>query len=189
MPSVVLAALVALAVCGAPLAATVVVPTEFKEIVSDASLIVTGHITDVRSVVVPNGGLESIGTIGVEAVLKGQADAFVSIHVPGGEIGRDRFVMVGAPRLTVGEGAVFFLKRGADNGWRPVGLTMGNFRMQSEPQTGRAIVDPPLMTGQTAAAGPVVRGDNRRRSMPVQEFESLVRLVVVSQGLAQGVRR
>lgn len=182
-------ALVALAVSGAPVSATVVIPTEFKEIVSDASLIVRGHITDVRSVVVPNTGIESIGTIAVDATLKGQPEAFVSIHVPGGEIGRDRFFMVGAPRLTVGENAVFFLKRGADNLWRPVGLTMGIFRMQSEAQTGRTVVDPPLMTGQTAAAGPVIRGDVRRRSMPVDEFESLVRLVVVSQALAQGVRR
>ena len=171
MTRLVLAALVALAVCGAPLSATVVVPTEFKEIVSDATLIIRGHVTDVRSVVVPNTGIESIGTIAVDVTIKGQADAFVSIHVPGGEIGRDRFVMVGAPRLTVGEAAVFFLKRDADNGWRPVGLTMGIFRMQSEPQTGRAVVDPPLMTGQTAAPGPVVRGETRRRSMPVAEFE------------------
>src|SRR4051812_41767969 len=111
---------------GTVASATVIVPTEFREIVADASLIVRGTVTDVRAVEVRGEGIDSIGTIAVASVLKGSApDGFVSIRVPGGTIGRTRFVMIGAPELTPNEQAVFFLKRGADNFWRPVGLTMG----------------------------------------------------------------
>jgi hypothetical protein len=103
------------------------------------------------------------------------------VRVQGGEIGRDRHIAVGAPQLTVGEQAVFFLRRGSDNTMRPVGLTMGVYRVKAETGTGRLVIDPPLIAGQTASTGTVVRGDIRRKPMAVPEFESLVRLVITAQ--------
>jgi hypothetical protein len=173
----------AAAVVGAAvtLGATVVVPTEFREVVADAGLIVRGMITDVRAVEVRDDGIDTIGTVAVESVLKGAADGFVSIRVPGGTIGRTRFVMVGAPVLTVNERAVFFLKRGTDNFWRPVGLTMGISRLQADAATRQWVVNAPLLAGRTASVGPVVRGDVRRKPMSVPDFEALVRLVAAGQ--------
>ena len=173
--------LVCVAALGATAAATVFIPTEFREVVADAGLIVRGHITDVRPITI-SGGVETVGTIAVENVLKGQSDGFVSIRVPGGAIDGRRFVMVGAPELRVGEQALFFLKRGADNVWRPVGLSMGVCLVHPDAATGRPVIDPPLVPGRTATAGQMVtRGDPRRRPMTVQDFEALVQLVVAAR--------
>ena len=62
--------------------ATIVVPADFREVVADATLIVRGHITDVRSVVTLDKGIESIGTIAVDSTLKGDVYDFVSMRVP-----------------------------------------------------------------------------------------------------------
>ena len=46
------------------------------------------------------------------------------------------------------------------------------------------MVAPPVVGGWTAAtAGPVVRGDPRRQTMAIAEFESLVRLIVAGRAL------
>jgi hypothetical protein len=181
-----MALVAAVALGAATLAATEAIPTAFQDVVSDATLIVRGHITEVRSVVVPGSGIASVGTVAVDAVIKGQADGFVSIWVPGGQVGRDRFVMIGAPTLKTGQQAEFFLKRGPDNRLRPVGLSLGIFDIHAAPATGQPVVDPPLVVGRTASAGRVVRGDVRRQPMAVQEFESLVRLVMAGR---RAVRR
>lgn len=182
-------ALVAVLLCTGPASATVTVPADFREIVADATLIIRGHVTDVRGVVVPDRGIESIVSIGVEAVLKGDAADFVSIMLPGGLVGRYRSEMVGAPRLRTGERGVFFLRRDRNNMWQPVGLSMGIYRFWPSPASGAEVVDPPLVVGQTADAGAVVRGDARRRPMAVFEFEALVRVVMASPtSAARGVR-
>ena len=173
-----------------PARASVTVPTEFRDVVRDASLIVRGRVTDVRSESVPGTGIESIATLAVESVVKGRASGFVYVRVPGGEVGRSRVVMIGAPTFRPGQRAVFFLRpTGTDSSYRPIGLTLGVFRVQAEPGTARAVVAPPLVGGITEArSGPAVRGDTRRRLMPVQDFESLVKLVMASTA-AQAVIR
>ncbi len=169
------------AVLAAPLEATLFIPTEFREVVRDAGLIVRGRVTDVRAVEVRGVGVDTVVTVAVEAVIKGQSEAFVFLRVPGGEIGRYRFVAVSAPVFRVGQRAVFFLHRGPDSAWRPVGLTMGVYRVQPDPISGLPVVPPPVVGGRNAPVrGPAVRGDARRRLMPVAEFESLVRLVMLT---------
>lgn len=181
MPRTLVATAFTVALLVAPLVATILIPTEFREIVADASVIVRGRVTDVRSMVVSGADIDSFATVAVDAVLKGQAGAFVTVRVPGGDVGRTRIVMVGAPKLRTGDQAVFFLKQSAGGSYRPVGLSMGVYRLQRDPVTGRAVVDSPLVLGVTASAGRVVRGDTRRRPMPVLEFESLVRLVMAGR--------
>lgn len=170
------------------LVAHTVVPVEFRQVVSEATLIVRGRVTDVRSVdaTVPGQGVDSIATVLVENLLKGNASSFVYVRVPGGTIGDIRYTMVGAPTFKPGQRAVFFLKPGiTDTTYRPVGLTMGLYRIQAEPRTKRQVVEPPLVGGRTtAAAGPAVRGDVRRKLMPIAEFESLVRLQMAARILA-----
>jgi hypothetical protein len=168
-------------ICGASLVATVFVPTEFREVVSDATLIVRGRVTDVRPVVAPGSAVESAVTIGVETVLKGAANGFVSLRVPGGTTGRYRHVMIGAPVFRPGDRAVFFLWRGNDAVWRPVGLSMGVYAVQNDPRTGQPLVHPPVVPGRTASTGRVVRGDVRRKLLAMQEFESLVQLIIAGR--------
>lgn len=166
--------------------ATVIVPVDFREAVGEAAVIVRGHVTDVRGRAIPTG-VESIVTVAVDRVLKGQADDFISVHVPGGIVGRYRYLFVGAPTFVVGEQAVLLLKRGSDNALRIVGLSQGVYPIQTQPGANQATVAPPPIAPQTATTGQVVRGDARRRSMSVPEFESLVRLVIAGQ--AQGGQR
>jgi hypothetical protein len=180
----IVATVLALVFAVLPVRANLVLPTEFREVVRDATLIVRGRVTDVRSVSVPGAGIESIATLAVESVLKGQASGFVYVRVPGGEVGRSRVVMVGAPTFRNGQRAVLFLQPNTtDSTYRPIGLTLGVYRVQPEPGTGRPVVAPPLVSGVTESrSGPAVRGDPRRRLMPVQDFESLVRAVMASSG-------
>ena len=171
--------LVFVLVCVVGARATELVPVSFREAVADATLIVRGHVTDVRGVSLPTG-VESAVTVAVDSVLKGQADAFISVRVPGGTIGRYRYVFVGAPTFAVNDQAVFLLKRGHDNALRIVGLSQGLFTIRAVPGAGQVIAAP-VVAPQTAATGQVVRGDGQRRMLPVSEFESLVKLVMAGQ--------
>ena len=183
-----LAVVVAVVAARASIVATEIVPMDFREAVAAASLIVRGHVTDVRGVADP-AGVSTVATVAVDRVLKGQADDFISVRVPGGTIGRYRYVFVGAPTFSVSEQAVFLLKRGPDNALRPVGLTQGIYEIRGLPGSGQPVVAPPLVAPETASAGHVVRGDARRKLMPLAEFESLVRLVMAGQGLTPGGHR
>ncbi len=160
------------------LTASTFLSAEFREVVSESAAVVRGRVTDVRSVRSAAGDVESVVTIGVDAVLKGSADAFVSMRVPGGVMGRYRTVMTGAPVMRVGQQAVFFLRRAPGNAFWPVGLSQGIYRVTSS-STGAVTVASPVLAGVTTnATGAVVRGDVRRKALPLGEFESLVRLVV-----------
>jgi hypothetical protein len=170
----------ALVVAGASLHASLTIPADFRTVVNDASLIMRGRVTDVRSIDVPGFGVESVATFAVENVLKGHATGFVYVRVPGGVIGTQRHVMVGAPAFRVGQRAVLFLRPGvSDSAYRPIGLTMGVYPIQTDPTTKRVIVEPPVLAGKTTAAtGAVVRGDKRRTPPTVPEFEALVKLAM-----------
>lgn len=161
----------------APVRASTLLPADFRVVVADASIIVRGRVTDVRAVRALTGEIETVATIAVDAVLKGSAPAFVSMRVPGGTLGRVRSVMPGAPQPVQGEIGVYLLKRMPGGALWPVGLSAGVYRVTQT--AGRLMVVPPVVPGTTTAStGRVVRGDTRRRSLPLAEFESIVALVV-----------
>jgi hypothetical protein len=164
--------------------AHVALPADFRDIVTGAELIVRGRITDVRAIPSADDGVESVATVAIETRLKGSVDGFVDVHVPGGDMGRYRYVMVGAPTLRRDEHALFFLTRRADGAWRLVGLTAGLYVVQADAATGRLVVNPPVVPvpDRTTASQPVVRGDVRRPAMAVQDFEALVRAVMAGTG-------
>lgn len=157
--------------------ASTFLPSDFRTTVLDATVIVRGRIADVRAVRAPAGDVETVATVAVEVVLKGEATTFVSMRIPGGTIGRYRTVMPGAPTVATGEAGVFFLKRAPGGALWPVGLASGIYRVATA--QGRAMVAPPVMPGvTTATTGPVVRGDTRRPMLPLSEFEAIVALVL-----------
>lgn len=168
----------AVAVCAAvPTSASTILPADFRATVTQATVIVRGRVTDVRAVRSVAGEVETVATVAVEATLKGDARAFVSMRMPGGTIGRYRTVMPGAPRVEVGETGVFFLKAAPGGTLWPVGLSSGIYRVTTT--GGRALVTPPILPGvTTATTGIVRRGDTRRKLLPLSEFESLVALVL-----------
>ncbi|MDA1306917.1 MAG: hypothetical protein O2917_06615 [Acidobacteria bacterium] len=161
----------------APTGGTTLLPADFRLVVAEATVIVRGRVTDVRAVRSVRGDVESVATIAVDAVLKGEAGSFVSMRVPGGTIGRFRTHMPGAPTVAVGDAAVYLLKRAPGGALWPVGLSSGIYRISVS--RGRLMVAPPVVAAVTTAAqGPVVRGDLRRRTLPLADFESIVTLVL-----------
>jgi hypothetical protein len=53
--------------------------------------------------------IDSVVTVAVDEAIKGEPGSTVFVRVPGGEVGRYRRFMVGAPSFTPGEDIVLFL--------------------------------------------------------------------------------
>src|SRR4051812_44437863 len=81
------------AVATTSVAAWVSTPSSFPLLVAEAELIVRAHVTDIRAVIDPELGVESLITVAVDRALKGETDGFVSFRVPGGTVGRTQVVM------------------------------------------------------------------------------------------------
>jgi hypothetical protein len=167
------------------LQATVTIPTDLTDVVSLSTLIVRGRVVDTRAFTdVANGPVVTAVTVSVSEVLKGTADAAVTFRVHGGDLGRYRQVMIGAPTFRVGDDAYLFLKRASDGGLWTVGMGAGVYKITPAALTGPLMVNPPVVAGVTATAGAqVVRGDARRKPMAVGDFASIVKLLMaVSAG-------
>jgi hypothetical protein len=173
--------LLLLMLCAAPVAmhATVLVPAEFREIVNGADIIAYGRVIDTT---VEWGDdrkrVETLVTLQVGTYLKGGPGDTIVFRVPGGQIGRFRNVMVGAPQFVVGEETIVFLNtQGAE---RPhvFGLNQGVFRVRHDEQTKRRVVTPPALSARGSAPEKIVRGAAGRRPVPLETFGAQVQTVM-----------
>ena len=162
--------------------ATVLIPIEFRELVRVSSTIVHGRVSDVRS----EWGdgrrtLETFLTIDVTEYMKGSLGGTLTVHVPGGQIGRYRTIFVGAPTFREGDEVVLFL-RSYNGVLSIVGLSQGAFRVVAD-NTGRRLGTTPVVMGTSGdATEPIVRGDVARRPVAIDAFRDLVRRVVTESG-------
>jgi hypothetical protein len=141
--------------------------------VSDSQVIVHGSVIDVRARATGGRGtIETFVTVAVVTPLKGDPTAAVVFRVPGGQVGRYRRVMVGAPTFTEGEEVVLFLRGHAPSMPMPFGLHQGVYRVTRS--AGRAMVTPLVPEG----AARVVRGDPARRPLALDAFARDVRAIV-----------
>lgn len=178
--SVVLVALLVMVFAGST-SATVVVPADLAELAHDARAIargrvsaVTGRWTDDRRTI------ETIVTLDVGRYLKGAFGSTIAFRVPGGEFGRYRTVVVGAPEFAVGDRVVVFL--GASGPVVPyiVGFNQGVYRIVEDGgATGPLVTPPPILPGARAGT-PIVRGDAARRRLPLADFEE--RVIALAKG-------
>ena len=168
------------------LRATVVVPIEFRELVTTTPVIVHGHVTDVRSAFVDGRrSVETFVTVSADEYLKGDLGAHVTVRIPGGEIGRYRTVFVGAPAFNRGDEVVLFLR--TPRGGLPfiAGLYQGAYRVIADRATGRRMVSGAIVMSRPGAdAERVVRGSAARRPLPIEAFRAVVR-DVMTQGAAR----
>lgn len=165
--------------------ATVLVPIEFRELVSISSTIVHGRIVDVRSDWIDGRrSIETFLTIDAVDYLKGSAGATLVVRVPGGQIGRYRTIFVGAPEFQRGDEVVLFLRSYAGR-TVIVGLSQGAFRVTGDASGRRVVASPVLMGTPGAGAETVVRGDATRRPLPVDAFRDLVKRLVAGGGAGQ----
>ena len=167
---------------GAPaLSATVLVPAEFREIVAGSEIIAHARVVDLRPEWID--GRRQIRTIVTAEVLstyKGEPARTVSFTVPGGQIGRYRSVMIGAPQFNRGEEAVLFLDSRGGEVLRVFGLNQGVFRVRPDPRTGRRMVVRPVLMAAGTGPEPVVRGAASRRPVELHVFGAQVRTAMAA---------
>jgi hypothetical protein len=165
-----------------PTFATTVVPLSFEQLVNESVSVVYGRVTGVRSQWSDDRRfIESIVSIEILKGMKGGAQQTVSFTVPGGQVGRYVNVIPGAPVFTTGDLAVFFLTSRGPRLPVTTGLTQGVYRVQRDTRSGEMLVMPPVVD----TAGRIVRGELKRKPMPLASFESSVRAIAALR-LAQG---
>jgi hypothetical protein len=159
----------------AGLHATVEVPVEFGEMVQGSQLVVYGRVVDVRSQQTDDRrSIETIVTVAVAQALKGQPGETVAFRLPGGEVGRYRRVIIGAPRFTSGDDVIVFLRGAAPALPTVFGLNQGLYRV-ARTSDGRAVVAPAILAAPATGSERVVRGDPARQPLPLDAFAREVR--------------
>jgi hypothetical protein len=165
------------------LRATVLVPAEFREIVAGSQVIVYGRVADVRAEWSDNRRqIDTIVSVEAGTYLKGGPGPTVTFRVPGGQIGRFKNLMVGAPEFRPGEEAVLFLSAQGPSVAHVFGLSQGVFRVRVDPGTGRRLVIPPPLMARGDVPETVTRGAPDRRPLPLDAFATQVRLALSERG-------
>ena len=179
------AAVTAFLALSVALEANVLVPIEFRELVSTAPVIVHGRVVDVRAVLLDGRrSVETFVTLEAGEYLKGQLGPNFTIRIPGGQVGRYRTVFVGAPEFQAGDELVLFLKTPRASLPHIVGLSQGAFRVVLDPRSGLRMVATPIVMGKaTGEAERVVRGDPARRPVSIEAFRGVVRQVMAEAGV------
>lgn len=158
--------------------ATVVLPADLSELVRASRAIVHGRVVAMTATWADGRRrIDTLVTVEVEAYLKGDLGETVTIRVPGGQIGRYRSVMIGAPTFHEGDEVVLFLNTQGAAIPYVLGLSQGVFRVVTDASTSdRLVIPPPLVTG--ADVQPIRRGDPARRPQPIDRFSDQVRRLV-----------
>jgi hypothetical protein len=185
------AALLLVIVRGAgPVVATTIVAADLRELTVGATAVAHAVVVDTRSQWVGNRErVETLVTLDVESYFKGNLGRQVVIRVPGGQIGRYRSVLIGAPHLRHGDELVLFL--GSQRGSLPyvLGLSQGVFRVRREAGSNRAIVTPAPLLARGNTAEQVIRGDRSRRPLSLSDFGDLVRSLAEGRPASVGALR
>jgi hypothetical protein len=154
--------------------ATVFLPADLGELARDARAIVRGRVVAVEARWADDRrSIDTIVTLEVEHYLKGALGPTLLFRVPGGELGRLRSIVVGAPEFAVADRVVLFLGARAPGIPYVLGLSQGVFRLARAADNSGWLVTPPGVF-PSAAAAPIVRGDSSRRPMPLAAFEERV---------------
>lgn len=168
------------------LGATVLVPAEFREIVAGSQIIVYGRIADVRAEWSDDRRrIDTVVSVEAGSYLKGGPGDVVTFRVPGGQIGRYKNVVVGAPEFLPGEEAVLFLRAEGPSVAHVFGLSQGVFRVRVDSRTGQRTVMAPVLLAQSDAAERVTRGALERRPLPLGTFAATVRSAMSQNGGAR----
>ena len=156
--------------------ATVIVPADVGELARDAVAIVRGRVVALNARWTDDHrSIDTIVTLEVERYLKGSFGPTLQFRVPGGELGRFRSVVVGAPEFAVDEHVVIFLGARGPSVPYIVGFSQGVFRVVPSADQAGLVVTPPPVFPATAGTTRIVRGDVSRRPMVLAEFEQRVR--------------
>ena len=167
----------------ASLSATVLLPAEFREIISGSQMIVHGRVSDVRSEwSAGRRRIESLVTVDAASFYRGTPSRTVTFRVPGGQVGRYKSVTVGAPEFRAGDEVVLFLKSRGPAVPQVFGLNQGVFRVRVDARNGRRMVTLPIVMARGPGPEKVTRGAPGRRPLPIEQFAAQVRSVLEQGG-------
>jgi hypothetical protein len=153
----------------------VLLPADFKELVTGSQVIVRGRIVDIRAEWMDGRRrIDTLVTLEADQYLKGDFGRSVTFRVPGGELGRYRTILVGAPTFREGDEVVLFLNARGPSVPYLFGLGQGVFRIVSD-ASGRRMVTPPALEAETPQGGRVVRGAVTRKPVTIDAFGEQVR--------------
>jgi hypothetical protein len=156
--------------------ATVIIPADLGELSRDALAIVRGRVAAIDPRWTEDRGtIETIVTLEVEGYLKGALGQVVRFRVPGGDLGRFRSIVVGAPEFAVGQHVVVFLGAHGPTVPHVVGFNQGVYRLVRAADDSSWLVTPPANLPAAAGSVRIVRGDVNRRPLPLADFEQRVR--------------
>jgi hypothetical protein len=175
----------------APVArATVLLPADFKDHVTGSQAIVRGRVVDVRAEWMDGRRrIDTLVTVEAAEYLKGDFGESVTFRVPGGELGRYRTILIGAPTFREGEEVVLFLNAQGPSVPYLFGLGQGVFRIVQDPRSGQRVVTPPALLAASAQGGRVVRGAPGRRPVALDVFGAQVRQALSDRPARPGRRR
>jgi len=159
-----------------PARATVLIPADLGELSREALAIARGRVAAVDAQWTEDQGtIETIVTLEVDGYLKGALGSTVRFRTPGGELGRFRSVVVGAPEFAVGQRIVVFLGARGPSVPHVLGLNQGVFRLARAADNSGWVVMSPALWPATAGDVRIVRGEASRRPVPINDFERRVR--------------
>jgi hypothetical protein len=169
--------LLLLPMLAAPLGATVLIPADLGELSRDAMAIARGRVTALDAQwTEDHGTIETLVTLQVESYLKGSLGSTVRFRVPGGELGRFRSIVVGAPEFAVDQRVVVFLGARGPSVPFVLGMSQGVFRVSRAADNSGWLVTSPVLTAPApGVATRLVRGDPARRPVALGDFEQTVR--------------
>jgi len=166
----------ALLCCAARVGATVLLPADLGDLSRDACAIALGRVVAVDARWADDRrSIDTLVTLDVDAYLKGSLGSPLRFRVPGGELGRYRSILVGAPEFAINQRVVVFLGARGPSVPYVLGLSQGVFRLVAASDGSGWLVTPPPVLPAVAGPSRVVRGDAARQPLPLADFERQVR--------------
>ena len=163
--------------------ATTLVPADLGELSRDAIAIARGRVVSLDARWTEDRrAIETLVTLDVAGYLKGDLGSTLQFRVPGGQLGRLRTIVVGAPEFTEDEQVVVFLGARGPSIPHLVGFSQGVYRVVRAADRSGWMVTPPATWPSTTGTRAIVRGDAARTPLALADFEQRVR------ALAGGVR-
>lgn len=142
-----------------------------QQLGGDASLVVDGRVTGVRSYWNESGNkIITEATVAVDGTHKGASSPVVRIVQLGGTVGHVRQTVHGALQWHAGEDVLLFLEAATPGAWQVCGFSQGKYLVERDPRTGRRFVRQAAPGGAELVGSPDGTPGPRRTEIPLDTF-------------------
>jgi len=142
-----------------------------KQMGSESSLVLRGHVLRVRSFwSTSHTKILTEASIRVDKTYKGPNQAEVRVVQLGGRVGHVRMSVHGALSWVPGEDVIVFLEPAGSGAWQVSGFTQGKYRVRRNAATGEAFVEAPPADNIEKVGTPHSGARPSLRSQSVSQF-------------------